>query len=53
MPCYSIAFACNGVWDVHLMEVLDNGRKKVNQLHSNISNRDIHWSARKLLLLCN
>ena len=33
------------------MRVLDNGRKKVNQLHSIISNRDINLSARKLLLL--
>ena len=29
-----IAFASNGAWDVHLKKVLDNGRKKVNQLHS-------------------
>ena len=26
-----------GAWDVHLKEVLENGRKKVNQLHSVIS----------------
>ena len=32
-----IDFACNGAWDVHLKRVLDNGRKKVNQLHSIIS----------------
>ena len=31
--------------------MLDNGRKKVNQLHSIISNRDINLSARRLLLL--
>ena len=33
--CYTylgIDFACNGAWDVHLKRVLDNGRKKVNQL---------------------
>ena len=41
-------FASNGAWDVHLKKVLDNGRKKVNQLHSN---RDINLSARRLLLL--
>ena len=29
-----IDFACNGAWDVHLKRVLDNGRKKVNQLLS-------------------
>ena len=31
--------------------MLDNGRKKVNRLHSIISNRDINLSARRLLLL--
>ena len=36
---------------IHLKKVLDSGRKKVNQLHSVISNRDINWSARRLLLL--
>ena len=36
---------------MHLKRVLDNGRKKVNRLHSIISNRDINLSARKLLLL--
>ena len=30
---------------------IENGRKKVNQLHSVISNRDINLSARRLLLL--
>ena len=46
-----IDFACNGAWDVHLKRVLDNGRKKVNQLHSIISNRHINLSACRLLLL--
>ena len=46
-----IDFASNGARDVHLKKVLDNGRKKVNQLHSVISNRDINLSARRLLLL--
>ena len=46
-----IDFACSGAWDVNLKRVLDNGRKKVNQLHSIISNRDINLSARRLLLL--
>ena len=46
-----INFACNGAWDMHLKRVLDNGKKKVNQLHSIISNRDINLSARRLLLL--
>ena len=48
---YSIDFAGNGAWDVHLKKVLDNGRKKVNQFHRVISNRDINLSARRLLLL--
>ena len=33
------------------IKVLDCGSKKVNQLHSVISNRDINLSARRLLLL--
>ena len=41
-----IDFTSTGAWDVHI-----NGRKKVNQLHSVISNRDINLSARRLLLL--
>ena len=53
LKCQTICidFASNGAWDVHLKKVLDNGRKKVNQLHSVISNRDINLSARRLLLL--
>ena len=35
---------------MHLKRVLNNSRKKVNQLHSIISNRDINLSARRLLL---
>ena len=46
-----IDFACNGAWDVHLKRVLGNCRKKVNQLPSIISNRDVNLSARRLLLL--
>ena len=46
-----IDFASNGAWDGHRKKVLDCGRKKVNQLHSVISNRDINLSARRLLLL--
>ena len=48
---YGIDFASNGAWDGHIKKVLDCGRKKVNQLHSIISNRDINLSARRLLLL--
>ena len=36
---------------MHLKRVLNNGRKKVNQLHSIISNRDIILSAHRLVLL--
>ena len=46
-----IDFASNGAWDVLLKKVLDSGRKKVNQLHSIISIRDINLSACRLLLL--
>ena len=46
-----IDFASNGAWDGHIKKVLDCGRKKVNQLHSVISNSDINLSARRLLLL--
>ena len=47
----ALDFASNGAWDGHIKKVLDCGRKKVNQLHSVISNRDINLSARRLLLL--
>ena len=36
-----VDFTSTGAWDVHIKNVLDNGRRKVNQLHSVISNRDI------------
>ena len=40
----------NGGWDMHI-KVLDNGRKKVTQLHK--VNRDINSSARRLWILCS
>ena len=46
-----IDLACNGAWDMHIQKVRDNCKKKVNQLHSVISNRDINLTARRLLLL--
>ena len=46
-----IDFACNGAWDMHIQKIRDNCKKKVNQLHSVISNRDINLTARRLLLL--
>ena len=36
---------------MHIQKIRDNCKKKVNQLHSVISNRDINLSARRLLLL--
>ena len=45
-----VDFASNGAWDGHIKKVLDSGRKKVNQLHSVISTKDINMSARRLLL---
>ena len=46
-----IDFSRNGAWDLHIRKLIDNGRKKVNQLHKVISNRNINLSARRLLLL--
>ena len=47
-----IDFAESGAWDVHIRKVVASGKKKVNQLHSVISNRgNINLSARRLLLL--
>ena len=45
-----IDFAESGAWNMHIKKVVASG-KKVNQLHSVISNRDINLSARRLLLL--
>ena len=36
---------------MHIKTLLDNGRKKKNQLHKGISNRNVNLSARRLLLL--
>ena len=36
---------------MHVRKLLDNGRKRVNQLHKDISNRNINLSARRHLLL--
>ena len=46
-----IDFACNGAWDIHVNKVIDSGRKRLNQLHSVLSNRSINLSARRMLLL--
>ena len=50
--CYlGIDFVSDGGWDTHVKRVISNGRKKVNQLHSIISNRNINLTAPRLLLL--
>ena len=36
---------------MHIKKLLDNGTKKVNQLHKVISNRNVNLSAHRLLLL--
>ena len=36
---------------MHIKKVINNGRKKVNQLHSVISSQDINLTACRLLLL--
>ena len=36
---------------MYFQRVLDNGKKNVNQLHSNISNSDINMNAHTLLLM--
>ena len=36
---------------MHIKKLLDNGKKKVNQLHKVISNRNVNFSAHILLLL--
>ena len=46
-----IDFSYNGAWDMHIKKVLDTGKRKLNQLNSIISNRNINLSARRLLLL--
>ena len=46
-----IDFSRNGAWDMHIRKLLDNGRKRINQLHKVISNRNINLSARRHLLL--
>ena len=49
-----IDFSRNGVRDMHVRKLLDNGRtgrKRVNQLHKVISNRNINLSAPRHFLL--
>ena len=46
-----IDFSYNGAWDTHIKKLIQNGKQKVNQLNSIISNRYINLSARRMLLL--
>ena len=46
-----IGFSYNRAWDTHIKKLTQNGKKKVNQLHSVISNCNINLSARRMLLL--
>ena len=46
-----VDFTSNGAWDEHVKRVLQNGRKQISQVHSIISNRDIDFTARRLLLI--
>ena len=39
-------YVLNGAWDEHVKRVLQNGRKKISQVHSN---RDIDLAAHRLL----
>ena len=41
----------SGARDVHIKKVVASCKKKVNQLHSVMGNRDIYLSACRLLLL--
>ena len=43
-----IDFISNGAWDEHVKRVLQSGRKKISQVHSN---RDIDLTARRFLLI--
>ena len=45
-----VNFASNGAWDSHVKDACVNGKKKLNQLHSVLSNRDINLCASRLLL---
>ena len=49
--CYlGIEFAKNGSWDSQVQKVINKGKKKLNQLHRFLDNRNISTVARRLLL---
>ena len=46
--CYlGIDFTSDGGWDTHVKRVISNGREKVNQLHSIISNKEYKFECLK------
>ena len=49
--CYlGIEFTKNGSWDSHVQKVINNGKKKLNQLHSFLSNRNISTVAIRIII---
>ena len=46
-----VDFFYNGAWNTHIKKLIQNGKQKVNQLNSIISNRYINLSTRRMLLL--
>ena len=46
-----VDFSYNGAWDTHIKKLIQNGKQKVNQLNSIISNHYINLSVRHMLLL--
>ena len=38
---------------MHIKKLLDNGRKKVNQLQKIISNRNVNLSTQTVVIVCN
>ena len=46
-----VDFSYNEAWDTHIKKLIQNGKQKVNQLNSIISNHYINLSARRMLLL--
>ena len=52
IPTYlGVDFSYNGAWDTRSKKLIQNCKKKVNQLHSIISNHYINLNTRNMLLL--
>ena len=47
-----VDFTSIGAWDVHIKNVIDNGRRKVNQLHSVINPRRACAARVTVVVLC-